>query len=132
MRSLLTAGLAAALVVGCGDDTTGNDDTDQLAAPSNIQAAIVNDNVVLTWDSVPGALSYRVYMASEPGVRPSNLQQLANNMYHPDVGVGFDHPPGLEAGLQYFFVVTAVGPNGESGRSCEIAARIGTGTGGTC
>lgn len=131
MRSVLAAGLAAALVVGCSDDTTGNGN-EQLSAPANIQAAIVNDNVVLTWDSVPGATSYRVYMAAESGVRRSNIQQLVENMYHPDLGVGFDHPPGLQANLQYFFVVTAVGPNGESAESCEIGARIGTATGGSC
>lgn len=131
MRSLFAASLAVALVVACGDDSTGNDNQ-QTPAPSNIQAAIVNGTVVLTWDSVPGATSYRVYMASESGVRPSNLQQLANNMYHPDQALEFDHPAGLQANLQYFFVVTAVGPNGESGVSCEISARVGTGTDGSC
>jgi hypothetical protein len=131
MRSLFTAGLAVALVVGCSDDTTGNGNQ-QTAAPTNIQAAIVGDNVVLTWDSVPGATSYRVYMAAEAGVRKSNIQQLLENMFHPDLGLQFDHPPGLQAGIQYFFVVTAVGPDGESTESCEIGARIGTGTGGSC
>jgi len=131
MRSLFAAGLAAALVVACGDDPVGNNNQ-QTAPPTNIQAAIVNGNVVVTWDSVPGATSYRVYMAGESGVRKSNLQQLVENMYHPDLGLQFDHPPGLQPGLQYFFVVTAVGPNGESRESCEIVARIGTGTAGSC
>ncbi|MDH4043459.1 MAG: hypothetical protein OEW06_03290 [Gemmatimonadota bacterium] len=133
MRSLLAA-LAAILVVACGDDATGgnNNNNTQLPAPSNVQAAIVNGNIVMTWDSVPGALTYRVYMASEPGVRKSNLQQLLDNMYHPDLSDGFDHPPGLSANLQYFLVVTAVGANGESSESCEVAATIGTNTGGSC
>jgi hypothetical protein len=131
MRSLFAASLAVAVVVACGDDSTGNNNQ-QTPAPSGVEAAIVNGTVVLTWDSVPGATSYRVYMASESGVRPSNLQQLADNMYHPDQALEFDHPAGLEANLQYFFVVTAVGPNGESSVSCEISARIGTGTGDSC
>lgn len=131
MRSVLAAGLAAALVVGCSDDTTGNGN-EQLSAPANIQAAIVNDNIVVTWDSVPGATSFRVYMAAEPGVRKSNLQQLLENMFHPDLGLRFDHPPGLQAATQYFFVVTAVGPDGESTESCEVGATIATASGGSC
>jgi hypothetical protein len=131
MRNVIAAGMAVVLVMACGDDSTGNNNQ-ETPAPSGVQAAIVNGNVVLTWDSVPGATSYRVYMASESGVRPSNLQQLANNMYHPGLDLEFDHPAGLEANLQYFFVVTAVGPNGESSVSCEISARIGTGTGDSC
>lgn len=130
MRTLLAA-LAAALVVACGDDTTGGNNTPP-PVPSNIQAAVVNGNLVVTWDSVPGATSYRMYMASEPGVKKSNLQQLLNNMYHPDLSDGFDHPPGLNAGMQYFLVVTAVGPNGESGESCEVSATVGTNTGSSC
>jgi hypothetical protein len=132
MRTLLAA-LAASLVVACGDDTTGgNNNNDQTPAPSKVQAAVVNGDLIVTWDSVPGASSYRVYMASEPGVKKSNLQQLLNNMYHPDLDDGFDHPPGLSASVEYFLVVTAVGPNGESGESCEVSATVGTNTGSSC
>lgn len=136
MKHWLTAGAVALFVLGCGGDTTGNDDdnTPQVTpAPANVQAVIVNGNIELTWDSVPGATSYRVYMASESGVKKANVQQLLNNMFHPGLSDdGFDHPPGLESGLQYFLVVTAVGPNGESTESCEVAAKIGTAFGGSC
>jgi fibronectin type 3 domain-containing protein len=124
MRHLTAAALAGLLTLGCGDDTTGAGGN--TPAPSGVQAAIVDGNISLTWDTVPGATSYRVYMASEPGVRRSNLQQLVNNMYHPGLTDGFDHPPGLQTDLEYFLVVTAVGPDGESTESCEVRAIIGT------
>jgi hypothetical protein len=131
MRIPLLSVAAAALVLGCSSDATGND-PDPLPAPSNIQAAIVNDNVVLTWDSVPGAESYRVYMAAEPGVQKSNLQQLLENMLHAEADLAFNHPPGLQASVQYYFVVTALGPDGESEESCEVSARISTNSPGSC
>jgi hypothetical protein len=131
MRHLITASLAGLLVFGCGDsDTTGTGGP--TPAPSGVQAAIVNGTVALSWDSVPGAISYRVYMASESGVRRSNFQQLVNNMYHPDLAGSFDHPSGLQADLEWFFVVTAVGPDGESSESCEVRARIGTALATSC
>jgi len=124
--------LAAATALACSN-TTGSDNLGTvLASPKNVQAQIVNGNIVMTWDSVPGATSYHVYMASQSGVKRSNLQQLLNNMSHPDLGPEFDHPPGLSTDLQYYLVVTAVGPNGESSESCEVAATIGTGAGGSC
>jgi hypothetical protein len=125
MRHLITAGLAGLLVLGCGDsETTGTGES--TPPPTGVQAAIVDGTVSLTWDSVPGATSYRVYMAAEPGVKRSNFQQLISNMYHPDLAGSFDHPAGLQADLEYFFVVTAVGADGESQESCEVRARIGT------
>jgi hypothetical protein len=126
----MTASLAGLLAFGCASETTGSDDP--TPAPAGVQAAIVNGSVTLTWDSVPGATSYRVYMASESGVRRSNLQQLVNNMYHPDLAGSFDHPSGLQADLEWFFVVTAVGPDGESEESCEVRARIGTAFASSC
>lgn len=123
MRHLITAGLAGLLAFGCGDST---DPPGATPAPAGVQAAIVSGTVTLTWDPVPDATSYRVYMASEAGVRRSNFQQLINNMYHPDLSDSFEHPAGLQADLEYFFVVTAVGADGESAESCEVRARIGT------
>ena len=133
MSTRSVALLACALVLACSNETTGSGSLgDVLASPSNVRAEIVDGNLVMTWDSVPGATSYHVYMASEPGVKKSNLQQLLDNMSHPDLGLRFDHPPGLSTNLQYFLVVTAVGPNGESAGSCEVSATIGSGTGSSC
>jgi hypothetical protein len=130
MRHLITAGLAGLLVLGCGDDTTGAGG--ETPAPTGVQAAIVNGNITLTWDSVPGATSYRVYMAAEPGVQKSNLQQLLENMLHSETDLEFDHPPGLQTSVQYYFVVTALGPDGESQESCQVSAQISTDSGGSC
>jgi hypothetical protein len=128
MKTWLTAGLAGVLVLGCGSDnegTTGPNDKVP-PAPSSVSAKIVNDNIVLTWSEVPEATEYRVYMAAEAGVKRSNYTTLLANMYHPDLVDKFDHPPGLNANMKYFLVVTSVNANGESAESCEVGATIAT------
>jgi hypothetical protein len=49
-----------------------------------------------------------------------------------DESLSLDVRPGLTADQVYFFVVTAVNADGESGESCEVTARINPATGGTC
>jgi hypothetical protein len=71
-------------------------------------------------------------MASQSGVTRINHTTLPGNMFHPGLQLSFDHPPGLDAGTVYFFVVTARNARGESIESCEVSAQIGGAIGGTC
>ena len=133
MKTWLTAGVAAVLVLGCSDDggTTGT--TKQVPLPpASVTAKIENSNIVLSWTPVENATEYNVYMAAEAGVKRGNYATLTGNMFHPDLGDKFDHPPGLDPNQKYFLVVTAVNADGESAESCEVGATIGTGTGESC
>lgn len=75
----------------------------------------------LNWDSVPGAVSYNLYMASVPGVSSLNYSNLAGGMAFkgitslfaavPDVPDG-SFSPALASGVPYYFVVTAVSSMG--------------------
>ena len=133
MRSLLTAGLAAALVVGCSDDDETTGTTKQAPLPpASVSAKIENDNIVLSWSEVSNATSYNVYMAAEAGVKRVNYVSLTGNMFHPDLAAKFDHPAGLDPNLKYFLVVTAVNAEGESAESCEVGAAISTKFGESC
>lgn len=131
MKTWLTAGLAGMLVLGCGD---GTDPTVEVpAVPTGVSAKIESGNLVLTWDEVPGATSYNVYMAAEVGVKRANYTSLMANMFHPEEHAGkFDHPPGLNADMKYYLVVTAVNKAGESAESCEVGAIVSTQLGESC
>jgi hypothetical protein len=123
----------AVLVVACADQTPATTNpTQKLSPPAAVTAKIENDNIVLTWSDVPEATSYRVYMAAEAGVKRANYTSLVGNMYHPDLVGKFDHPPGLNASMKYYLVVTAVNADGESAESCEVGAEIASKLGETC
>jgi hypothetical protein len=133
MKTWLTAGLTGVLALGCtGDDGTTGTGKQVPLPPASISAKIENDNIVLTWDEVANATSYNVYMAAEAGVKRVNYASLTGNMFHPNPGDKFDHPPGLNVNMKYYLVVTAVNADGESAESCEVGATIATQEGETC
>jgi hypothetical protein len=134
MRTLPAAVVAAAVLLACGDsgDTTGTP-KQVPPPPASVSAKIENNNLVLTWADVPEATSYNVYMAAEAGVKRVNYSTLTGNMFHPGEAHGkFDHPPGLDANMKYYLVVTSVNDAGESAESCEVGALIATSLGESC
>ena len=89
----------------------------------------------LAWDSVPGAVSYNVYMASVPGVDKSNYTNLPDGRVFTGITTPYalipDVPdlmflPVLVQGVRYYFVVTAVSPSAaESADSNEASGIYG-------
>jgi fibronectin type 3 domain-containing protein len=73
---------------------------------------LTSGKVTLSWNDVPGALSYNVYFSKSPGVTKWNGYKIRNAT--PPVEI-ID----LEPGKVYYFVVTVVDENGESGESRE-------------
>jgi hypothetical protein len=118
----LTAVLAGA---GCsGSDSSGPPNT---SVPQAVQAAISGGTVRLTWNPVPGAIGYKVYMAEVGGVTRLNVTTLAGNMSHPEPAATFLHPAGLAPTTKFYFVVTAIRADStESAESCEVTAKIAT------
>src|SRR5690606_703835 len=74
-----------------------------------------NGTIGLEWPSIAGATSYNVYWSNAPGVTPSSGTPLLN------VPRGFVHRE-LSNGQPYYYVVTALLPEGESAPSAEISA----------
>jgi hypothetical protein len=133
MKMRYAALAAAVFVVACTDNANPGDPSQLPTAPASVTSKIVNDSLILTWDEVPGATKYNVYMAAEVGVKRANYTSLTANMFHPgEVGGKFDHPAGLNPNMKYYLVVTAVNANGESSESCEVAAELATKFGETC
>lgn len=80
------------------------------------QAIKVTSSALLTWTASGGATSYNVYRSETQGtgyvVRQSGV---ATTFFTDSVVV---------SGHTYYWVVTAVNGNGESGFSSEVSARI--------
>ncbi|MBI3856117.1 MAG: fibronectin type III domain-containing protein [Planctomycetes bacterium] len=88
------------------------------AVPAGLAGTPGSMTVTLTWNGVPGAATYNVYMAGVTGVTPANYGSLAGGMAHTTVASPFFHA-GLAPG-PYYFIVTAVNGAGEGLPSGEL------------
>jgi len=101
----LTAWTIASLT-GCG-------------ASKNIPPASIlsSGRITLSWDEVPGAASYNVYLATSPGVTTLNSYKI------PDVSNPITITD-LEPGTTYYFVVTVENDSGASRKSKEVSYTV--------
>jgi fibronectin type 3 domain-containing protein len=75
-------------------------------------------DVTLSWDDVPNAISYNIYWSDKPGVNKNNGIKISN--------VKNPHKmTWLIKGEKYYFVVTAVNASGESKESKELSITVG-------
>jgi hypothetical protein len=91
------------------------------AAPTGANAIAGDGQASISWNAVPGASSYNLYMASVPGVTKSNYSSLAGGSKTAGVTSPYIQS-GLIIGTPYYFVVTAVNATGESIESSEVTA----------
>lgn len=82
------------------------------APPKGASATPGDTKVTVTWTAVDGATSYNVYYATSPGVKKTTGTKVAGATSPAVVSA-------LTNGVTYYFVVTAVGPGGESAESSE-------------
>ena len=108
------------LFIACGRHHGGGGSA-TLPAPVGVAATPFDSEVILTWDPVVGATSYNVYMGATSGVTKANYATLTQGMKHVGVLSPFDHS-GLNNGVTYYFVVTALNSAGESVESAEVSA----------
>jgi len=92
-----------------------------LEPPKNFQAKTGNGQITLTWDPVPKALQYNLYMATEYGINPKIYGQLQNGMAYLNVTSPYT-VYGLKNHEVHYFVIAAVDKNGEGPISPEIFA----------
>jgi fibronectin type 3 domain-containing protein len=85
----------------------------------NIPAASVltSGRVTLSWNDVPGAASYEIYLSTSPGVTTLNSYKIA------DVTTPLTITD-LEPGTTYYFMVAVFSDSGESRRSKEISYTV--------
>lgn len=83
------------------------------SAPENLQAEKGDQCATLTWDPAELAVSYNIYWSNTPGVTKTDNAVLS-------VSSPFVHE-GLTNYTEYYYAVTAVGFEGESGLSEEVS-----------
>ena len=84
------------------------------AAPTNLTVVAGDGTAEISWSPVDGAVSYNLYVGTAAGF-PLDASTLLARLS----GTSFTHA-GLANGLEYRYVVTAVGPGGESCACAEV------------
>lgn len=68
MQRLISAGLLMvlpALLIACGDDTSGPKIQDPPAAPTGVSLSVTGQSIAVTWSTVSGADSYKVTLSTD-------------------------------------------------------------------
>ena len=83
--------------------------------------------ITLTWAAVPNAIYYNIYRGTSSGGPYKCLAQSNPNPGQTTSATNIvttytDGPNNLYNGIDYFYVVSAVTPDGESSYSAEMAA----------
>ena len=103
---------AAALVAACGKPDDTPDDPKDLPAPENLVLhSATETSLTFQWNAVEGASSYIWALASLDDTRQVGGSDKRN------VTIS-----SLKPGTKYFFMVSAIGPKGQSPNTAEIEA----------
>ena len=80
-------------------------------------SSLVSGKVMLSWNEVPGAISYNIYGSTSPGVTKLSGSKIRNAPNPFTITQ-------LQPGKTYYFVVTAVNEFGESEESEELSFTV--------
>jgi len=113
--SVLAVMFLSLLLTACGGGDGGSDSKPLPSRPETVYAAPGIGEVTVTWTDVTGAISYNVYRSTtSPVTKLTGTKTTVND----NAAV----ISGLDNGVKYYFVVTAVDANGESAVSVEVSA----------
>ncbi len=76
------------------------------------------------WDLVSGAANYNLYLATAPGVTPTNYLSLPGGQKFSGVSPPY-YISGLTNGVRYYVIATAMNKDGESLPSAEVSEVFG-------
>jgi fibronectin type 3 domain-containing protein len=92
------------------------------APPSNVLATAGAGQVALSWNASTGAIAYNIYRGTSPGGEAAE-----------PIGTGLTGTTyadtAVVSGTVYYYQVTAITTGGESAKSLEASAALGTGNG---
>lgn len=110
-----TTGSTTAGAGGAATSTGATGSTGVPIGELSLSAIAGNETIGLEWPAIEGASGYNLYWSMTEGVTPSTGTLIT------DAERGFVHR-GLENGQPYYYVVTALLPDGESAPSAEATA----------
>lgn len=113
-RFVIAVMLAGIFAAGCSLDP-GSDQEDPPAYPQNIYCACGDGELTLSWDPVPEATAYHIYMAKYSGLSSTNYEEMRTAAASPYTwaSLGNDRP--------YYFVLTSSNSAGEGEHSPAIS-----------
>ena len=130
------AGYSVASVSGCGGSLDGSTYTTgaitgactvsasfniNVRPPDTVSAEAGDRQITMNWSPVPGADSFNLYYASEPGITRANYDTLADGTRV--TGVASGHTvTGLSNGTEYYLFITTVQDELESPASDTVTA----------
>lgn len=79
--------------------------TSQTTSPATLTAAPGMSEIIVSWPQVAGAVSYNMYWGTAKGVTPASGTRITG------VTAPYTHM-GLTDGVDYYYIVTAVTPDG--------------------
>ncbi|VAX21491.1 hypothetical protein MNBD_NITROSPINAE02-2110 [hydrothermal vent metagenome] len=132
LLKLLTLTLGIVFFAACGGGSSsdsGDSGGGAPKAPAGLSATPSNAQVGLSWAPSSGASSYNVYWGTSPGVTKAStkISGIATNSYtHTDVAATRSSYPSisyLTNGTIYYYKVSAVSGDGESGLSNETSGK---------
>jgi len=82
-----------------------------------VASVLSSGRITLSWNEVPGAESYELYMATSPGVTTLNSYKISD--VSPPITI-----TDLEPGTTYFFMVAVYSDSGESRNSKEVSYTV--------
>jgi fibronectin type 3 domain-containing protein len=86
-----------------------------LPEPTGVTATPGNGQVTIAWTAVTDATSYNIYWSTAPGVTIASGTKI--------IGAASPYVQlGLSNGTAYYYIVTAVNKDGESGPSLQVSA----------
>jgi len=94
-------------LAGCGGGT-GN---------IPVASVLTSGRITLSWNRVPGAAFYELYMSTSPGVTTLNSYKISN--VTPPITI-----TDLEPGTTYYFMVAVFSDSGESRKSKELSYTV--------
>jgi hypothetical protein len=111
--TLVVLGLAALAACSSNDSVTATPAT--LATPTGVSVTPGDNSCTVQWNVLQGATSYNIYWSNTSPVTKTTGTKIA----------GAPRPythTGLTNGVAYYYVVTAVYPEGESAESAQVSA----------
>ena len=135
---ILAALLFSPLLFSCGDEGTVSY-TEKMppAVPVNLEAVAGSQQIILTWDKVGNASSYRIYwntqeitenlkQITDAEGNPNTsitVQNIKDNVTSPYIHLGQpSNMAGLASGTKYYYRVAAFNQAGSKGLSAEASA----------
>jgi hypothetical protein len=117
---LWTAGLALALLAGCGGGDGGGNGggstpppvVEVPGTPSSVMAAAGDNEVTIQWNSVAGATSYSIYRSTTQGTQGAKVSASTSTSYVDSTA---------QNGTTYYYQVSASNAAGEGPPSASSA-----------